>query len=68
MLNMSDESRQFLQENLPKALEAENVNDALDLLFDLIEEKGFAPPDYEWYNDFGREAQRVYDDLYLSNT
>lgn len=67
MLNMAAESRQFLQENLPKALEAETVNDALDLLFDLIEEKGFAPPDYEWYNDFGRKAQQVYDDLYLSN-
>ncbi len=68
MLRMSEESRRFLQKNLPKALEAEAVNDALDPLFDLIEEKGYAPPHYHDYNDFGREAQRVYDDLYYSNT
>ncbi len=68
VLQMSDKSRQFLQENLPEVLKAETLNDALDLLFNLIEEKGFAPPDYEWYNDFGQKAQEAYDDLYLSNT
>lgn len=68
VLQMSDASRQFLQKNLPEALNAKTLTDALDLLFDLIEEKGFAPPEFEWYNDFGREAQQVYDDLYLSNT
>ena len=29
------------------------------------DEKGFAPPHYYDYNDFGREAQRVYDDIYF---
>lgn len=67
MLNMLTASRQFLEKNLPEALETEQINIALRLLYDLIDEKGFAPPDYEEYNDFGREAQRVYDDLYLSN-
>ena len=67
MLKMSEESRRFLQKNLPKALEVDAVNDALDPLFDLIEENGYAPPHYDSYNDFGREAQRVYDDLYYSN-
>lgn len=67
MLNMRTESRLFLEKNLPEALRTETINGALDLLYDLIDEKGFGPPHYDEYNDFGREAQRVYDDLYLSN-
>lgn len=67
MLKMQETSKQFLRENLPEALEAKDVGVALRLLYDLIDEKGFAPPHYDEYNDFGREAQRVYDDLYLSN-
>lgn len=67
VLNMSKQSQQFLEKYLPSALLAQHVNDALDPLFDLIEEKGFAPPHYDEYNDFGREAQRVYDDIYLSS-
>ena len=67
MLNMSNETRTFLQKNLPAALEAKKLGEALDLLFELIMGKGFAPPHYYDYNDFGREAQRAYDDLYLSN-
>ena len=67
MLNMTEMSKMFLEKNLPSALETENIGEALILLYDLIDEKGFAPPHYQDYNDFGREAQRVYDDLYLSN-
>ena len=67
VLNISEQSQQFLEKYLPSALLAQHVNDALDPLFDLIEEKGFAPPHYDEYNDFGREAQRVYDDIYLSS-
>lgn len=67
MLNMSDNSVQFLQEWLPVALNAEALQDALWPLYDLIMEKGFTPPNYEEYNDFGRRAQQVYDDIYYSN-
>ena len=67
MLKMVDESRRFLEKNLPEALETDSIGRALRLLYDLIDEKGFAPPHYDNYNDFGREEQRVYDDLYLSN-
>lgn len=67
MLNMNETSKAFLDRNLPEALQTNAKRDALDMLFDLIDEKGFAPPHYDEYNDFGREAQRVYDDLYLSN-
>ena len=67
MLKMMEESREFLNKNLPELLGEIKIRDALDLLYVLIDEKGFAPPHYQDYNDFGREAQRVYDDLYLSN-
>lgn len=65
MLNMSEESKVFLEKHLPSALEAEHVNDALDPLYDLIDMKGFDVN--EEYNDFGWEAQQVYDDLYFNN-
>lgn len=68
MMRMQESTRAFLEENLPQALEAQKLNDALDELYMLIDKKGFAPPMYEDYNDFGRKAQRAYDDLYLSNT
>ena len=67
LLNMTSESRTFLEKNCPEVFTTDNIGQALDLLYDLIEDKGFAPPHYDEYNDFGREAQRVYDDLYLSN-
>lgn len=66
-LKMKDSSRKFLEKNLPSALETTTLRDLLIQLYDLIDEKGFAPPHYEDYNDFGREAQKVYDDIYLSN-
>lgn len=67
MLNMTVESRRFLEKNLPKILSVDDKRAALRMLYRLIDEKGFAPPHYDSYNDFGREAQQVYDDLYLSN-
>lgn len=67
MLKMSPESKKFLETNLPEVLGTDSIRKALRLLYDLIDEKGFAPPNYESYNDFGRETQKVYDDLYLSN-
>ena len=67
IIKMSDKSRQFLDEYLPGVVESANkVNDVLDALEFLIERKGFAPPQYYDYNDFGRMAQKVYDDIYLS--
>lgn len=66
-LKLSNSSRVFLEKHLPSVLQANTIREALDLLDDFIDETGFAPPHYDEYNDFGREAQRVYDDLYLSN-
>ena len=67
MLKMNSNSVAFLKKNLPDTLNAEKLSDVLDPLYELIDEKGFAPPHYETYNDFGREAQSVYDDLFYSN-
>lgn len=67
MLKMTEQSKVFLSRHLPDTLESNDIGEVLDLLYDLIDEKGFAPPHYDEYNDFGREAQRVYDDLYLNN-
>lgn len=66
MLIFSKRARDFLQKYLPEALEAEKLNDALDLLYDLIMDKGFITWE-DGYNDFGREAQAVYDDLFDDN-
>ena len=64
---MSKDSYAFLKKYLPQVLEAEKCNDVLIPLYDLIDEKGFAPPHYDSYNDFGRKAQKVYDDIYYNN-
>ena len=67
MVKMSEHSRTFLRKYIPEALGCEAVNDVLDQIYEFIDLEGFAPPHYDSYNDLGREAQRVYDDLYLSN-
>jgi len=67
MLAMTESSKTFLEKHLPSVLEINDMRTALRTLYQLIDEKGFAPPHYDTYNDFGREAQKVYDDIYLSN-
>ena len=67
MLKMTEQSKEFLARHLPGTLKNNNIGEVLDLLYDLIDEKGFAPPHYDEYNDLGREAQQVYDDLYMNN-
>ena len=66
-MRMTKESRKFLERNLPNALRTENLGEVLHMLYDWIDNYGFAPPHYDEYNDLGREAQRVYDDIYLSS-
>lgn len=66
MVKMSDESKSFLRENLPETLAASDPNDILGPLYDLIMYKGFVSFE-EGYNDFGDEAQAVYDDVFFSN-
>ena len=66
-IKMSEFSRDFLEDHLPEALEAECCRDLEIMLDHLINVEGFEPPECEYYNAFGRIAQRVYDDIYYSN-
>lgn len=65
MLKMSQDSKQFMEKWLPDSLGKDNRKDVLLDLYDLIDLKGF--DENEEYNDFGKEAQCVYDDLYANN-
>lgn len=67
MLKMSKNSQEFLQKNLPEILKVSNCREVLRVIYDFINQKGFAPPHYYDYNDLGREAQKVYDDIYYQN-
>ncbi|ADU26083.1 hypothetical protein [Ethanoligenens harbinense] len=71
MLQFEESDKTFIRRNLENAdalLSGSSLGNVLDALFDLIEEKGYAPPHYYDYNDFGRKAQRVYDSVYYLNT
>ena len=63
----SEQSISFLKQKTPEVLDAPNYKEALILLFIWIIDNGFAPPKYWDYNDLGREAQKVYDDIYFLN-
>ncbi len=65
-LKLTDQTKEFLDKNIPN-YEGMDKTALLDELYDLIDEKGFAPPNYHEYNDFGRKAQKAYDDIYWNN-
>lgn len=65
-VKMTAESKLFIEKNLPEFADKEEKT-ILDALYDMIDEKGFEPPNFHEYNDFGRAAQKVYDDIYFSN-
>lgn len=62
---LSERTLKFLKENIPDIFLKDDVNEALDMLFDFIAANGFAPPHFDEYNDLGREVQKAYDDIYL---
>ncbi len=66
MVKMSDSSLAFLKKYLPSTENAENPNDILGPLYDLIMDQGFVSFE-KGYNSFGIEAQEVYDDVFHSN-
>lgn len=68
MINLSEKDVKFIKKNFENSDEMINnfsVNEILDAIDDLIIYKGFTP-NYD-YNDFGREAQKVYDSIYVNN-
>lgn len=68
MINLSEKDVKFIKKNFENSDEMINnfsVNEILDAIDDLIIYQGF-DQDYD-YNDFGREAQKVYDSIYVNN-
>ncbi len=68
MVIMSDSSKRFLEKNCPSALDARTINEALEIINDNIVEKGFCGRNNDEYNDYGRKAQAVFDDIYFNAT
>lgn len=66
MVKMTTKSAEFLRKHLPKVANAQEPNDILGPLYDLIMDDGFINHD-TGYNEFGAEAQEVYDDIFFSN-
>lgn len=67
---LNEMDKTFLKKNIANAdklIDQGKVRAVLDAIGDCIDKKGFAPPDYYDYNDFGREAQKVYDRIYENN-
>lgn len=68
MIQFSEQDKKFIMENFENAkdiLAEQDIEKVLELLDDLIMYKGF-DANYD-LNDFGREAQRVYDSIYYNN-
>ena len=65
---ISPKAETFLQEHLPEALTAETSFQALKMLYELIDDKGFEAPKYDKLNEFGIEADEIYDELYELNS
>ena len=68
MIQFSEQDKKFIMENLENAkdiLAEQDIEKVLELLDDLMMYKGF-DANYD-LNDFGREAQRVYDSIYYNN-
>lgn len=56
----------FLKKNIPNYKKFTEINDLLEEIEDIQLYKGFTP-DQEELNDFGIEAERVYDKIFYAN-
>ena len=65
MYKMSDESREFLNKYFPVFFHYDNLDKALLALDDFIIMEGLDENDN--MTQFGHEAQRVYDEIYMCN-
>ena len=63
MSKISKESIKFLKFNIANFEKYTDVNDLLDEIDNLIIRKGFTK-NQEFLNDFGIQAQKVYDDVF----
>ena len=65
MFNMGEVSKAFLEKNCPELLEENNLRSFLLKLDDFITREGLDENDN--ITAFGREAQAVYDEIYMCN-
>lgn len=68
MLKLENSDIEFIKkylDNFEKLLKETDVNVILKTIYDFIDLNGF--DENEDYNDLGREAQKVYDNIYLNN-
>ena len=65
MFNMSEESKAFLEKNCPDLLQETDLRSFLLKLDDYITMEGLDENDN--MTAFGREAQAVYDEIYMCN-
>lgn len=65
MFNMSEASKSFLEKNCPELMEEKNLRKFLLKLDDFITMEGLDENDN--MTAFGREAQAVYDEIYMCN-
>ena len=68
MIQFSEQDKKFIMENFENAkdiLAEQDIKKVLRVIDDLIMDKGF-DVNYD-LNDFGREAQRVYDSIYYND-
>ncbi len=65
MFKMSNKSRVFLENNCPDLLKETSLREFLLKLDDFITMEGLDENDN--MTDFGHEAQRVYDEIYMCN-
>lgn len=65
MIKMTSVSRAFLEKNCPDLLRETNLREFLLKLDDFITMEGLDENDN--MTDFGHEAQRVYDEIYMCN-
>lgn len=65
MFNMSEASRLFITENCPELLKENNLRSFLLKLDNFITMNGLDDDDN--MTGFGREAQSVYDEIYMCN-
>ena len=69
MLKVSKDDIEFLRlhvKNVDRIINGDSVNALLDELYDVIMYKGF-DKHQEFYNDFGKKAQEVYDRILYDN-
>lgn len=65
MINMSNESKRFLEKNCPEVLKETELRSFLLKLDDFITMEGLDEDDN--MTAFGHEAQAVYDEVYMCN-